>query len=150
MTDIGLTQSEADALLLMKKYDANSARTWDFPDHGGKIAISLVSEDRRERFVLDVLRGRISLRKGTYQTRGRTVAVLARLDFGGPPHRNPDGQDIDSPHLHLYREGYGDKWAYPVPHDRFPNLDDAWRTLQDFMRFSKVVKPPNIRRSLFT
>ena len=123
---------------------------WDYPDFGGRITVPLVSTDRREQFLLDLRRARIDLRKGTYQNRGRQVMILARLDFGGAPHRNPDGEEIGSPHLHLYREGYGDKWAYPVPSSDFPNLDDPWLTLADFMRFCNIVQPPVIRRGLFT
>ncbi len=77
------------------------------------------------------------------------MIVLARLDFAGPPHRNPDGEEVGSTHLHLYREGYGDKWAYPVPAERFPNLRDPWLTLDDFMRYCRIVEPPRIRRGLF-
>lgn len=149
MAEINLTQSEADALIALEKHRADD-RQWDYPDLGGSISVPLVSPDRREQFVLDVSRGRIDLAKGTYQNRGRQVVVLVRLDFGGAPHRNPDGQEIASPHLHLYREGYGDKWAFAVPADRFPNLGDAWRTLDDFMRYCNVVEPPAIQRGLFT
>ncbi|MGH8467941.1 MAG: DUF6978 family protein [Gammaproteobacteria bacterium] len=110
----------------------------------------MASADRRELFVLDLRRGRIDLAKGTYQNRGRQVVVLVRLDFGGSPHRNPDGEEIGSPHLHLYREGYGDKWAVPVPSDRFSNVGNPWQTLDDFMRYCNVVEPPAIQRGLFT
>lgn len=74
--------------------------------------------------------------------------ILARLDFGGAPHRNPDGEEIGSPHLHLYREGYGDKWAFPVPDHHFANPNDPWLALQDFMRFCNIVEPPVIRQGL--
>ena len=75
--------------------------------------------------------------------------VLVRLDFGNQPHRNPDGDEVPSPHLHMYREGYGDKWAIQVPADRFPNLSDMWLALGDFMRFCNIVDRPNIIRGLF-
>ena len=75
--------------------------------------------------------------------------ILARLDFG-PPHRNPDGEEIGSPHLHLYQEGFGDKWACPVPQDRFPNLSDPQLMLKDFVHFCNIVKPPVIRWGLFS
>ena len=78
------------------------------------------------------------------------MAILARLDFGGATHRNPDGEEIGSPHLHLYREGFGDKWAFPVPSDSFADLEDPWRTLEDFMQFCNIIEPPVIRRGLFT
>lgn len=110
----------------------------------------LASTDRRERFFLDLRRARIDLGKGPYQNRGRQVVILARLDFGSAPHRNPDGEEIGSPHFHLYREGYGDKWPFPVPPGQFPNLHDPWMTLEDFMKYCNVVEPPNIRRGLFT
>ena len=149
MADLNLTQAEADALIAMAKHRADNTE-WDYPDLGGGISVPLISADRREQFVLDVRRGRIDLAKGTYQNRGRQVVVLVRLDFGGAPHRNPDGAEIGSPHLHLYREGYGDKWALPVPGDRFADPGDPWRTLADFMRYCNVVEPPLIRRGLFT
>ena len=78
------------------------------------------------------------------------MIILVRLDFGGPPHRNPDGEEIGCPHLHTYREGYGDKWAAEVPTDKFSDLSDLWTTLGDFMTLCNVVKPPNFVRGLFT
>ena len=148
MAAADLTQPEADALLALEKRRVD-ATEWDYPVPG-TISIPLVSTDRREPFILDLRRGRIDLAKGAYQNRGRQVVVLARLDFGSAPHRNTDGKEIGSPHLHLYREGFGDKWAFPVPKDRFADMDDRWQTLQDFMRFCNVVEPPDIRRVLFT
>ena len=147
MAEINLTQSEADALIALEKHRVDD-RHWDYPGLGGSILVPLISVDRREQFVLDISRGRIDLSKGTYQNRARQVVVLVRLDFGGPPHRNPDGEEIGSPHLH--QEGYGDKWAFAVPADHFPNVADAWRTLDNFMRYCNIVEPPAIQRGLFT
>jgi len=149
MADTNLTQAEADALIAMAKRRVN-AEEWDYPHLGGAVSIPLVSQDRREAFLLDLRRGRIDLAKCTYQNRGRAVVVLVRIDLGGAPHRNPDGQEIASPHLHVYREGYGDKWAIPVPTDRFVAPGDPWRTLEDFIQFCNIVEPPIIRRGLFT
>lgn len=145
---MNLTQAEADALIALAKRRID-ATEHDYPAFGELVTIPLISSDRRESFLLDLRRSRIDLAKGTYQNRVRQVVVLARLDFGGAPHRNPDGQKIGTPHLHVYREGYGDRWANPVPSDRFANLDDPWRTLEDFMRFCNVVEPPVIVRGLF-
>lgn len=148
MADIDLTQVDADKLIGLDKHKLDDT-VWNYPGHGGRVSIPLVSGDRREPFMLDLSRGRIDLSKGTYQNRGRQVIVLVRLDFGNTPHRNPDGEEIGSPHLHVYREGYADKWAYPAPVDRFTNPSDPWRTLLDFMRFCNVVTPPAIERGLF-
>jgi hypothetical protein len=148
VTDIQLTQAEADALIALEKHRVDGT-VWRIPIVGGGLSIPLQSADRREQFVLDIYRGRINLMKGTHQTRGRAVVVLVRLDFGGSPHRNPDGEEIGSPHLHVYREGFGDKWAMPVPLDVFANLHDLARTLDDFMDYCHVVSRPAIGRELF-
>ena len=60
------------------------------------------------------------------------------------------GRQWVRPHLHVYREGYGDKWAVPVPADRFGNLADVWQTLSDFMGYCNITQPPRIQRGLFT
>ena len=104
--------------------------------------------DNREKFLLDIRRGRFNFAKATYQNRARVDIVLARLDLGGAPHRNPDGVEVPSPHLHLYREGYGDKWARPLTTEEFSDIDDLWQTLHDFMKFCNIVKKPKIQQGL--
>lgn len=143
-----LTQREADSLLKRDKHYLGNEQ-FSFPGLGGALRIPLYSDDRREEFSLDISRGRIELRKNTFQTRARRVAILARVDIGGPPHRNPDGEEIPCPHLHLYREEYGDKWAIPLP-DNFKNYRDAEQTLMDFMDYCHVVTRPPIQPELFT
>jgi len=73
-----------------------------------------------------------------------------RLDLDGPPHRNPDGSEIPCPHLHVYREGYGDKWAIPAPADRYTAALDLFSTFQTFMAHCNITKPPNIQKGLFS
>jgi hypothetical protein len=148
MAEIDLTQAEADMLIALAKYKVDD-QLWDYPSLSGAISIPLVSVDKRERFLLDVRRGRINSLKGIYQTRTRQVVVLVRLCFGGGPHRNPSGERIPSPHLHIYREGFGDKWAMPLPEVQFPHSADLWQMLQDFMHYCKIVEPPHIDRGLF-
>jgi hypothetical protein len=148
MAEINLTQSEADALIAMEKIKVDDSR-WDYPGLGGSLRIPLISQDKRENFTLDISRGKIDLLKGKYQNRARQIIILVRLDFGGQPHQNPDEREIPSPHLHIYREGYGDKWAVPIPTDRFPDILDLWQTLEDFMDYCNIVEPPNIERGLF-
>ncbi len=149
MADMNLTQAEADALIAMEKHRINEDRR-DFPMGGQSLVLPLQSSDKREQFLLDLSRGRIDLLKVKMQSRGRQVVVLVRLDLGGAPHRNPDDEEILAPHLHVYREGYGDKWAIPVPADRFTATTDLWSTLEEFMRFCSITQPPHIERGLFT
>jgi len=147
MADDLLSQNDADALLRMEKVPA-SQDPFQFPDLGGRTEVPLMSRDKREHFSLDINRKRITLTTG-YQTRARQVIVLARLDFAAP-HRNPDGSEVGVPHLHLYREGYGDKWAFEVPAGLLSRPEDAWQVLQDFMLYCCVVEQPNIVRGLFS
>lgn len=147
MADDVLLQTEADVLFRMEKIPASSG-TFPFPDFGGRIGVPLVSRDKREQFSLDISRKRIALTT-SYQTRARKVIVLARLDFGSP-HRNPDGSEVKVPHLHLYREGYGAKWAIEVPSGILSEPEDSWQVLLDFMRYCNIIEQPNIVRGLFS
>ncbi|MDO8585480.1 MAG: hypothetical protein Q7T82_00390 [Armatimonadota bacterium] len=148
MANVDVTQAEADALLAMEKSKIDD-QAWDYPAPWGRICVPLVSRDRRESFLLDVSRSGKIVLKGKYQNRARHTLILARYDFGGGPHRNPDGTEVDCPHLHLYREGYGDKWAYPAPSEAFANTSDDWQVLTDFMRFCNITEPPVINKVLF-
>ena len=149
MAKFNLTQAEADVLIGMEKHRANEEHT-NFPMFGESVSLPLRSTDGREQFLLDLYCGRIDLHKVTMQNRGRQIVVLVRLDLGGPPHRNPDGEEIGTPHLHIYREGYGDKWALPVPGDEFRDLGNAWKTFEDFLQYCNVTRSPHIQRGLFT
>jgi hypothetical protein len=79
MTEINLTQSEADLLISMEKHRMDDKRV-EFPYLGKNITASLTSTDKRENFFLDVRRGRIDLLRGVYQNRTRQVVILVRLE----------------------------------------------------------------------
>ena len=143
-----LTQNEADRLLELVKLCQDEGK-YLFDTISPSLRFPLKSEDGHEDFMLDVYNGRIELSKYTYNHRARKAIVLARLDIAGPPHRNPDDEEIDCPHLHLYKEGYADKWAYPVSEHSFSDPDDAWQLFQEFMDFCNVKEKPNIEKGLF-
>lgn len=146
MTDY-LSQQEADILHAMPKEYLGDER-FNFQCTGGrKLVISLFSENKREEFKLNITPSKIAL-KQTYQNRARVNAILARVDLNGPPHVNPDGEEIPCPHIHIYKEGYNDKWAYMLPGD-FSDCNDIFVILLDFMRFCNIVKPPKFDRGLF-
>jgi|SRR6267154_2586199 len=146
--DIGLSQSEADTLLSMEKYRLDDTR-YTFPGLGGVLKIPLKSKDQREEFILDISRGRIALKKNTYQLRTKLIIILARVDIAGAPHRNPDGEEIPCPHIHIYRQGADDKWAERLPQN-FTDPGNAWQMLEDFMDFCNISKRPIIHKELFT
>ena len=112
--------------------------------------IPLTSLDKRENFMLDVTRARIKLTKATYQNRARVAIILLRLDLDGPPHINPDGTVVPCPHLHIYREGFADKWAIPAPAERYANTQDLFSTFEAFMQQCNIAERPRIQKGLFS
>lgn len=147
MAEINVPQEEADQLIKLEKKRKDDSE-WAL-DVGKQVKIPLTSIDGRVDFWLDIARSQIKLTKATFQNRARQVVVLMRLDLDGPPHRNPDGVEIPCPHLHIYREGYGDKWAWPAPMDRYPNPSDMMASLDAFMRDCNVTEPPIFQLGLF-
>lgn len=135
-----MKQEWADRLLKAAKFPVDKKDVLSFPNPGTLQQIELRGEGEKEEFQLDVRRGQIDL-KGTYQNRARQVVILARLDFGSAPHRNPDGQVVPAPHLHIYREGFGDKWAFPLPVE-FTHPGDVQKTLEQFLAYCNIKKLP--------
>ncbi len=142
-----LTQSEADELITLPKKAATN-QVHFFPNPGNHLSIPLSSQDDKEKFLIDVNRGRIKLTQCTYQERYRVDIVLIRLDIDGRPHTNPDGKELPCPHLHLYREGFDVKWAIPAPVDKFGNIKDLFKTTIDFLKYCNVINPPKIQTVL--
>ena len=138
-----IPQAEAERLFAMQKVCVDNKR-YRYPLAGGRLNVHLKSPDKREDFMLDITRSKIVVAKGSLQNRARQTIILARLDFGGQPHRNPDGEEISSPHLHLYREGYGDKWAFPIDSKAFPNINSVPGALRDFARYCNIHPAPEI------
>jgi hypothetical protein len=145
---ISLTQQEADALISMEKF-FNGNRIYDFPGMGSKLNIPLESSDKKETFSVDITSSYISLQKINFQTRTRKTIILVRVDIGGAMHRNPDGVEIQCPHIHIYREGWMDKWAEPLP-DIFKNPEDNFIVLDDFLNYCRVVVKPRFEKGLFS
>ena len=83
-----LRQSVGDRLFAEQKARV-SDRRYEFP-RLEKTTIELVSIDSGEVFLLDIIPGRRMRDKISFQLRARGTVILARLDIGGPPHRNPD------------------------------------------------------------
>ena len=150
MSAINILQNEIDYLIAVEKHRVDNNKIWEFPSFGGGINIPLISDDRKENFILDIHKAKINLRRSTFQNRARECIILLRLDIDGSKHVNPDGEELNQTHLHIYKENYGDKWAIPVPADKFSNLSDLYLTLTEFMVYCNIVTPPFIVKDLFT
>jgi len=141
-----LTQDEADALIAMRKRFVNPI-VISIPA-GTDQTHELIGDDNREPFLLDLWRGTIRLSKVKYQTRGRKVIVLVRVEVDGAPHTNPDGKMIACPHIHLYREGYEDRWAFSIDQNEFTDPNDIGQTFNDFCRYCNVNPIPRFQEAL--
>jgi hypothetical protein len=140
-----LTQQQADDLLALAKR-LTSVQTINFPAPGSSIELDATDTGKRESFIIDVQRkGRIKITKCTYQERTHGTEILLRLDVDGPPHDNPDGATILCPHMHVYQEGYDDKWAHPIETGHFDNTSDLAITLKDFLKYCKISPIPQVQ-----
>lgn len=142
-----LDQPTIDRLLALDKLLENGGAI-EFPAANTKQQLDVRSVDGLEGFLIDInRRGQIKISKCTYQERYNVIEILLRLDVDGPPHENPDGVEIPCPHLHIYREGFADKWAYPVPAE-FTDTGDLVLTLKEFLWYCRVQNIPPINRPL--
>lgn len=140
-----LSQAEADALLTVAKRFVSPRLIRLAP--GADETHDLIRHARRGRRDLPPrpLEGRQEGGQAQVQTRGRKVIVLARIDINGAPHTNPDGTGIDGTHLHVYREGYDDRWAFPLDAQQFTDPADPETALLDFCRFCNMVDTPTVQ-----
>ena len=143
VVDFELTQEEANDFISIQKRSLATDPVF-IP-----LSVPLSDLSGSVEFQLDVRCARIDLKKGTNQTRLRKTIVLVRLDYGGAPHRNPDGEEVPCPHIHIYKPGYGDKWAQPISDREFKNIGDFWQTLDDFMTFCNITDRPVFQGALF-
>lgn len=142
---IMMAQADAQRLIEMEKVIANPTNV-EFPSAGERKMLDIASVDGSEDFVVDLNRpGQILLTRCTYQNRCRKDIILLRLDINGPKHTNPDGRIVPCPHLHMYREGSRDRWAYQVKPNDFPHLDDIVQTMIDFLKYCHVTNTTEIR-----
>ena len=121
--------------------------TIDFPTMGSAVLLEATDLDEREQFKFDIQRrGMKKAGKCTFQERYHQTEILVRVDIDGPPHDNPDGETIPCPHLHIYREGYADRWAVPLPIDAFSDPTNLELTLRHFLKYCHVESIPQVQR----
>ncbi|ADQ06578.1 putative Lj965 prophage protein [Caldicellulosiruptor hydrothermalis 108] len=141
-----LEQELANYLIQTKK--AILEKQIVFPMVDSSLTLNVVCLDNiSERLLIDINRkGTFKLTRCTYNERYQTVITLVRLDIDTKPHRNPDGTVIGPNHIHIYKEGYGDKWAYPLEDFKcFKNPKDLIQTFVDFCRFCNIVEIPTVQ-----
>ena len=106
------------------------------------------STKTKEVFLFDFYRGSVELSKYTFNKRYRQTVILLRYDNGGR-HTNPDGVLFEGPHVHLYREGYNDKFAFQVSEVGINTSDSMEEVLKKIMQFCNIKRFPSIEISMF-
>ncbi|HET8810816.1 MAG TPA: hypothetical protein VFM65_11205 [Flavobacteriaceae bacterium] len=99
-------------------------------------------------FLLDFYRGSFELTRYTYNKRYRQSIILLRYDNGGR-HTNPDGVSFDGPHVHIFREGFNDKFAFPVSELNINDTNSIDEVLDKLLQFCNVTKRPTIEIPMF-
>ena len=155
-----ITQTDADFFFAMEKFPEED-KEYQFPSSGDKLTLTFTSSDKRESFLFDIYRGLIRITKVTYQNRVRKAYILRRLDWDGAMHVNPEvetvpfsflepynGKEIPCPHLHIYVEGFGEKWAVPASDIFDTNNKDIYEMMEQFFNYCNVKQFPNIKKTL--
>ena len=73
---------------------------------------------------------------------------MMRYDNGGR-HTNPDGVLFEGQHVHLYREGFNDKFAFPVSEVNVVDTDTVEQVFKKIMHFCNINQVPTIEVSMF-
>jgi hypothetical protein len=140
-----LLQQEADRLVAAPKFlilrphrgTSSIANGIDF-----KLGIDLVYQvfttDLSRSFYLDLTRPK---RNPKLQLRA-SMEVLVRLNVRGSSHRNPDGTRLGGTHIHLYRQGEDDDWAYTLNPADFSNPADPLTALSEFCVYCNIDSTP--------
>ena len=143
-----LTQSEYDYIMSQDK-------VFDDPDTTIRLGPAPIQWTRqinssvnKEIYLLDFYRGSFELTKYTINKRYRQTITLLRYDNGGR-HTNPDGEIFEGAHVHLYREGFNDKFAFPVSKIGIDATDAMESVFHKIMYFCKINRVPDIELTMF-
>jgi hypothetical protein len=156
-----LAQDDANRLMDLGKIRQDD-NYYAFPGRGQQLRIPIVSIDYQEHFELDMYRGRIVALKCSYHEQYQGTP-LVRLDMNPSRHTNPfhlfppagfedyNGVTLTNSHVHLYREGFGDRYAIPAERLGFKPVltkDDLIENLSIFFDYCNIVDPPFIQEVL--
>lgn len=144
-----MTQSEFNYILGLKKTFQNSAEILLGPPPM-KWSREIIANQTRDLFLLDFRRGSLEIVKYTYNKRFRNSVVLVRYDSVGK-HTNPpgtDGASFDGSHIHIYREGFDDKWAFPVSEIGLSGTENIDAVLDKLLDYCNIAARPIIKLTI--
>lgn len=132
-----LTQALADRYRLSPKRLKNGG-TLNLNAEFKIIGEELISDEFGDIFKLDLRKNKIELKVLNCNTRANDCFVIARLDVNDREHKNPDGTKVGETHLHIYKEGYNDRYAYDPSKYGFSNYNDVPALILQFANFCKI------------
>lgn len=143
-----MKQKEADELIEIQKQYVNPIIKLPLASQCRDLEAK--STDGKHKFYVHLNRkGSIELHRCTYQMSYSSREILLRLDLDlhkthlNPSHDGLPSKKIQGPHVHIFREGFGDKIAFPLP-EVFPgldpeNLEDAFTRFCRHCNFTKYI-----------
>ena len=133
-----LTQNEYDRLMQLRKTFDSCIK---LPMDDEKVSYTLHALDSSETFLLNIERKRIfEIRRSKLNTSFSKEPIL-RVEVDGRPHINPDGERIGRNHIHIYKQGYGLSWAYPLEtfsDELFKDATNFNILFSDFCKYSNI------------
>ena len=141
---MSLTQDEANQYLVMVKYfEERKPIKLGLPTC---VVHELIGEDRRSRFRLETWFHKAVTSRYVYVNSVHASIELVRLCAGDRRrHPNPDGTIIRGNHLHVYREGFGTRWAIPLSDCGFSDIVDFGTVLREFCRYCNIADVPELQ-----
>lgn len=131
-----ITQAKADEYLKVKKKFLFQPRL--NLNQPFKVTETLVSDEHGDIFKIDLRQGKIELSMVNLNHRANDCIVLCRLDIDDRTHKNPDGKRIIEPHIHLYKEGFGSKFAFPAKDYGFIDFQNPLSNIKKFLDFCNI------------
>ncbi len=145
-----LAQAEADTLRRIEKFLTNPHNITLLSPHRNSIHQMHYFHNgfRKDDMKLSTFHSEKNTRKVSYRILYNGNIVLIRIDTqDATPHINPDGQLVIppyQPHVHIYQEGYSDKFAYPLP-EEFQNTDNIIELFMEFLSYSNVINKDDVQ-----
>ena len=144
-----LTQEEADTLREIEKILINphkfriplQGKTEEYP-----VCYQIANMDK-DNMSISAFHGNKDIFKVSIRLKYNGNIILTRIDSRDQTrHINPDKTIIEAlqPHIHIYREGYDDKFAYPLPRE-FSDATNVCSLFRDFLSYSHVINLDEIR-----
>lgn len=143
-----MIQEEYENLMLQEKAFADTITLIEISPAPIRWTKEIRCKKTSDKFLLDFYRGSFELAKYTANKRFRQTLIMFRYDNAGR-HTNPDGESFDGPHVHLYREGFNDKFAFPVSKIDIREDESMEDKFRKILHFCNIIECPGMLIPMF-